>query len=179
MEELQHQFEFPYAPRYSGKELTADLDYITYQSKNNQTLINSYFDASNNATRKADTLLGRLPQQINIYSGRMDYLQPLKKGARLEAGIKSSIVRTDNNAVYDSIQYGQMAHDFNRSNHFIYEENINAAYVNLSGQMNKEISAQLGLRMENTNAKGNQVTTGERFDRHYRNFSRQLISNTR
>lgn len=151
----------------TGKELSADLDYITYLSENNQTLVNSYFDAFDNPTVKADTLLGSLPQDIKIYSGRIDYIQPLKKGARWEAGLKSSIVRTDNNAIYDSVQYGQMVHDFNRSNHFLYEENINAAYLNLSGQVTKKISAQLGLRLENTHAKGNQVTTGENFDRKY------------
>src|SRR5215204_2620027 len=108
----------------SGKELTADLDYISYDSKNNQYLVNSYFNYMGNSVAKADTLMGALPQNIKIYSGRMDYLQPLKGGARFEAGIKSSVVRTDNNEQYDSIQYGQIIHDFHRSNYFIYEENI-------------------------------------------------------
>ena len=151
----------------TGKELTADLDYVGYNSKNNQIMINSYFDPLGNPTIKPDTLLGALPQNIKIYSGKMDYVQPLKKGARFEAGIKTSYVKTDNNASYDSIQYNQIVHDFNRSNHFQYEENINAAYANISGQLSKKWSAQLGLRLENTNAKGNQLTTGEKFDRHY------------
>jgi hypothetical protein len=150
-----------------GRELTSDLDIITYGSGNRLFMVNSYFDARNNNVRKSDTLQGYLPQDINIYSGRIDYLHPLKKNARFEAGIKSSIVRTDNNASYDSIQFGRIVHDFNRSNHFIYEENINAAYVNLSTPLSKKINAQFGLRLENTNAKGNQLTTGENFDRHY------------
>jgi hypothetical protein len=116
---------------------------------------------------KADTLLGALPQNIKIYSGKVDYLHPLKKGARFEAGIKSSFVKTDNNASYDSIQYGAMVHDYNRSNHFIYQENINAAYVNLTKPISKKWSGQLGLRLENTVARGNQVTTGEKFTRNY------------
>jgi outer membrane receptor protein involved in Fe transport len=39
--------------------------------------------------------------------------------------------------------------------------------VNLSGSLSKKISAQLGLRLENTSAKGKQITTGENFDRNY------------
>jgi iron complex outermembrane receptor protein len=70
----------------TGKELTSDLDYISYDSKNDQVMINAYYNAAGAATTKADTLLGALPQNIKIYSGRMDYLQPLKKGARFEAG---------------------------------------------------------------------------------------------
>ncbi len=47
-----------------------------------------------------------------------------------------------------------MVLDSARSNHFIYDENINAAYVNYSRPLGKKWSAQFGLRLENTNAKG-------------------------
>ncbi|HET9746681.1 MAG TPA: TonB-dependent receptor [Chitinophagaceae bacterium] len=151
----------------ANSELTADVDFVIYNSKNDQTLINSYFDASGNSTFKADTLLGALPQDIRIYSGKIDYLKYLGKDIRFEAGIKSSLVKTDNDAAYDSILNNQLVHDFNRSNHFIYEENINAAYINFSRPLSKKWNAQAGLRLENTNAKGDQVTTGEKFDRHY------------
>ncbi len=151
----------------AGSELTADADYVTYDSKNDQQLINAYFNAAGVPTDKADTLLGALPQTINIYSAKVDYLKNLKKDVRFEAGIKTSFVKTDNNAAYDSVLNGQLVHDYNRSNYFIYEENINAAYVNFSSPLGKKWSAQAGLRLENTNAKGNQVTTGEKFDRHY------------
>jgi len=151
----------------TGKELTADLDYVTYDANNNQSLSNYYYSATGIETKKGDTLYGRLPQNIDIYSGRIDYTMPLKKGARFEAGLKTSWVRTDNDAAYDTLHNGTAIRDLNRSNHFVYEENINAAYVNLSGSLSKKISAQLGLRVENTNAKGNQLTTNENFDRHY------------
>lgn len=150
-----------------GKELTSDIDFLTYDARTDQFMVNAFTDAAGDPYRKADTLMGDLPQNIKVYSGRVDYIHPLKKGTRFEAGIKSSIVKTDNNAVYDSIQHGQIVHDFNRSNYFVYEENINAAYVNLSTSLSKKWSAQFGLRLENTNAKGSQLTTGEAFDRHY------------
>lgn len=151
----------------TGKELTADADYLTYRSSNTQELINAYYDALGMPTVKADTLLGNLPQDIHIYSARMDYVHPLKKGAKFEAGFKTSFVNTDNNAVYDSLNYGVLVRDVGRSNHFIYKENVNAAYVNYSRPLSKKMTAQFGLRLENTNAKGNQVTTGDVFNRHY------------
>ncbi|HEY0041436.1 MAG TPA: TonB-dependent receptor [Flavisolibacter sp.] len=150
-----------------GKELTSDIDFVQHRSDNDLFMVNSYTNATGDPYKKADSLTGLLPQQIDVYSARVDYLHPLKNNARFEAGIKSGIVRTDNNAVYDSIQYGTIIRDVNRSNHFVYEENINAAYVNLSTSLSKKISAQFGLRLENTNAKGVQKTTGESFDRHY------------
>jgi outer membrane receptor protein involved in Fe transport len=150
-----------------GKELTSDIDILSYRSGTRQLMTNSYTDAAGNPSMKTDTLTGNLPQQIHVYSGRIDYLQPINKNSKFEAGIKTSLVRTDNNAIYDSIQDGITVHDFNRSNRFIYEENINAAYLNLSTSFSKKWSAQFGLRAENTNANGKQLTTGVKFTRHY------------
>ncbi len=153
----------------SGADLTGDFDYIHYGSVNNQKVTNAYYDANGAilAGSRPDTLLGNLPQQINIYSIKLDYTKPLKKGARFEAGVKSSFVKTDNNAAYDSIRNGNVIHDLNRSNHFVYDENINAAYVNYSRPINKKLSAQLGLRMEHTHSTGNQITSNTVFARDY------------
>jgi hypothetical protein len=151
----------------AGQELTGDLDYIQYRSTSMQPLISSYFNNMGQLTKIPDTLNGDLPQDITIYSAKMDYSKPLKKGAKFEAGFKTSYVKTDNNARYDTLRNGQVYHDYYRSNHFVYEENINAAYVNFSTPLGKKWSGQFGLRAENTNAKGNQLTTGDSFKRNY------------
>jgi outer membrane receptor protein involved in Fe transport len=151
----------------TGRELTADIDYITYNSINKQDMVNAYFNATGIPTLKADTLLGNLPQNINIYSAKMDYTHPMKKGAKLEAGVKSSFVKTDNNALYDSVNYGVRVRDIGRSNQFIYEENVNAAYVNINRPFGKKLFGQLGMRLENTHTKGKQITTNLEFQRNY------------
>lgn len=153
----------------TGSEITADFDYIRYRSNNTQSVTNGYYDAIGNPStvNRPDTLLGNLPQDIAIYSLKADYLKPLKKGARFEAGFKSSFVKTDNNALYDSVRNGSLVQDVNRSNHFVYNENINAAYVNYSRPISKKLSGQLGLRMEHTHSNGNQLTTGIVFKRDY------------
>lgn len=153
----------------TGSEITADLDYIRYTSGNKQSVTNDYYNAAGGplAGARPDTLLGSLPQDIAIYSLKVDYLKPLKNGARFEAGIKSSFVKTDNNAGYDSLKNNTLVHDFGRSNHFVYDENINAAYVNYSRPLSKKLSGQVGLRMEHTHSNGNQITTGIVFKRDY------------
>lgn len=150
-----------------GRELTADIDYLKYRGMNDQDLVNAYYDAVGNPTTKADTLYGNLPQDIDIKTAKLDYTHPLKKGAKFEAGVKTSFVKTDNNAIYDSLNYGVRVRDIGRSNYFIYEENVNAAYVNYSRPLTKKIFAQFGLRLENTVAKGNQVTSEVEFKRNY------------
>ncbi len=153
----------------TGSEITADVDYIHYNSKNSQLVTNGYYapNGSPLGGTKPDTLSGRLPQDINICSAKIDYLKPLKNGARFEAGVKSSFIKTDNNANYDSLKNGGVIHDYNRSNHFLYKENINAAYVNYSRPISKKLSGQFGLRLEHTHSNGNQITTGVVFDRDY------------
>jgi iron complex outermembrane recepter protein len=151
----------------TGRELTADVDYSHYSSSSKQALGNYYFDAANIKSEPSDTLLGNIPSAITIYSAKADYSQNLKGNAKFEAGIKLSSVKTDNNARYDSLINNIPVADMGRTNHFVYEEQIQAAYVNVSKTLSKKWDAQLGLRLENTNAKGNQLTTGEKFTRNY------------
>jgi iron complex outermembrane receptor protein len=152
-----------------GNEITADIDYINYTSGSNQLLTNRFYDNAGNKKANDELLLGNLPSDIDIYTAKVDYTHPMKAGSRFEAGWKSSYVETNNDAQYAywNAVSNQYVADANRSNHFLYKENINAVYANLSQQLSKKWSAQLGLRLENTNLSGNQLTTNETFKRDY------------
>jgi iron complex outermembrane recepter protein len=158
---FRHQFDS------TGRELTADADYIGYRNTANQMLTSYFFDKNGQPNAPDEILNSELPSNIKIASLKFDYLHPLKNNAKLEAGVKTSYVTTDNNALYENYENGEWVHDEDRSNRFQYNEYINAAYVNGSKQFNKKWSGQLGLRLENTIGQGNQVTTGEKFDRNY------------
>ncbi len=145
---LRHVFDS------TGRELTMDADYLVYNSTDMQDLVNAYFNTVGVPTFKPDTLLGSLPQHITIYSGKADYSHPLKKGAKFEAGIKTSSVKTDNDGVYNNLINKQPILDSGRSNHFIYKENVYAAYVNYSRPFGKKWTGQFGLRVENTQSDG-------------------------
>ena len=158
---LRHVFDT------TGRELTFDADYIRYSQDNDQLLDNQYFDAGNNPAAQGDSLVSKVPSNINIYSFKTDYSQTLKGNIKLEAGVKASFVKTDNDAKYYTVKNGNTLYDNNRSNHFIYEEQIKAAYVNINKQLGKKWSTQAGLRLENTVSKGNQVSTNQKFNRNY------------
>ena len=151
----------------AGRELSANLDYIHYTSLSNQMFNNYFYDEHGNTSSPDEILRGHIPGTINIYSGKVDYIHPLKKNARIEAGVKTSYVETDNIANYDTLSNGIWVSDAGRTNHFLYKENINAAYVSATKQFNSKWNAQLGLRVENTISNGNQLTTGETFKRNY------------
>ena len=152
----------------SGKELTADADYIFYRTKGHQYSYNYLYRSDKVASEDPFLLQGYLPANIDIYSFKSDYKQPLNKTTTFEAGIKSSYVKTDNDAQYItySTPEAKWQTDTSRSNHFIYKENINAAYVNLQKQI-KKWGLQLGLRAEQTIADGNQITKSVSFHKNY------------
>jgi hypothetical protein len=112
-------------------------------------------------------LYGDLDGVLTIQSAKVDYTQPLTgiKG-KLDAGLKSSLVKADNDLqFFDRSNNGNVL-DPGKSNHFIYKENINAAYLNASKKWSKA-SLQLGLRVENTIADGKQLSDGQEFNRNY------------
>lgn len=153
---FRHQFDS------SGREITSDLDYITYRSGQDQNFFNITYNPDW-TQRQTETLRGNLPVNVDIYSAKMDYTQSLGKEARLEAGVKSSYVNTGNQANYFSITGNNEVPDYSKTNHFLYKENINAAYVSFNKQY-KKLGMQLGLRFENTSYSGKQSGNPTRND---------------
>ncbi|MCW3105892.1 MAG: hypothetical protein JWQ09_398 [Segetibacter sp.] len=153
----------------TGKELTADVDFIGYNTKSNQNSYNDSLNASKVSSLDPYILHGNLPSDIKIYTAKADFSQPLKGGARFEAGIKTSFVKTDNDAQYTIFKKASnnWENDTTRSNHFLYDEMINAAYVNYNKQI-KKWGFQFGLRFENTYSKGNQIKYNQIVTRNYR-----------
>jgi outer membrane receptor protein involved in Fe transport len=153
-----------------GREISADADYLYYNSPASQYSDNYSWLADGSAL--APYLVnGNIPSRVDIYAVKTDYEQPLKlgAGAKLEAGLKSSYVRTDNDAQYtqyDTTQ-GKWQPDAGLTNHFIYTENINAAYLTVSKQLSKKWSAEIGVRGEQTHSKGDERVQGSRFSRNY------------
>ncbi len=151
----------------TGKELTADFDYVRYNNDANSLLATDFYNSMGMKT--GDLLLrGDIPSDIHIYSLKADLTVPYK-GGRMEAGVKSSFVSNDNVVDYQRQLSDKSWMIDNRSNHFVYDENINAAYLNANKQLGKW-SLQGGLRLENTIAKGQQVTNDSTFTRNFTNL---------
>jgi hypothetical protein len=146
----------------TGRQLTFDLDYIRDVSGSNQLFVNNTFLPDNTLTNST-TLTDNLPATINIYSAKADYTHPLRGKAKIEAGVKSSYVNTDNAANYFNVVNGVSSIDYNNTNRFLYKENINAAYVNFNKNFGR-FSLQTGLRLENTNGNGHQLGNAKRPD---------------
>ncbi|MET1055545.1 MAG: outer membrane beta-barrel protein [Pedobacter sp.] len=163
----------------SGRELSADVNYLNYDGANDQYLQNLVFlpDGMQSSSRQ---FYYHLPSSMNVYTAKADYVHPMRGKAKLEAGFKSSWVSNDNMSEYYNVIDNEQFIDNGQSNHFKYRENINAVYLNAM-KSGKYFGVQLGLRAENTIAKGNQmgneVVTGSSFKKDYTKFFPALFLN--
>lgn len=158
---MQHKFDD------LGTQLTADADYVHFYSYGDQLSPVDVYNA-NGALVNDEQREFLLPSDVNIYSGKMDFTHPTAGKGEFDAGIKSSYVTNDNQLNW--LDGSNRVPDYSRSNHFRYAENINSAYINLKKQWWRW-GIQAGLRVENTNALGHQVSNpaiaDSSFTKHY------------
>jgi outer membrane receptor protein involved in Fe transport len=155
----------------SKKDITANFDYLHYDFSGNQNITGLTYNP-NQMLQASNYLKNLLPLTIDIYSGRLDYAQPLNNGVKLETGIKSSLVKTNNVSNFFNLSNNNWLADSVLSNAFSYTENINAAYLNLNKKFGKWM-VQAGARLENTNYKGLQSSLSQKSDS---SFSRNYTS---
>ncbi|RYY38535.1 MAG: TonB-dependent receptor [Chitinophagaceae bacterium] len=150
-----------------GSEFSMDADYVQYRTKSDQVSDNKNYTPSKVLIGHPYLLRGLLPQNIDIVSGKADFTTPVGKGGKIEAGAKSSYVKTDNDAPYRSFDFANQRDTVDaRSDHFVYEENINAAYANWNQQL-KKWGYQVGLRVEHTHSIANSIQLGKKVARDY------------
>lgn len=138
-----------------GKELSVNADYIRYASDHEQTLDNKV--RSTDGTQiSALNLSSSLPVDMDIKTAKIDYVNPLKKNNRLEFGLKTAFVHTDNTADFYDVVNDAKTPNYTFSNRFLYKENNNAAYANYAQEWGK-FGMQLGLRFESIQMQGHQL----------------------
>jgi hypothetical protein len=150
-----------------GTELTSDFDYANYGNQTDQNFVTRYFDLNGSEFRAPYLLHGNIVGDLKIYAAKSDFVTTLKNKLKIETGIKSSYVKADNNLKFFDEGSGTPVMDTLKSNHFIYTENINSAYVNISKEFSKKWSGYFGLRVENTNVTGKQLVDDTSFKNTY------------
>ena len=152
-----------------GQEFSVDLDYAQYRSEENTVYNNNFSDANGFGYRTPLTFRNLTPSLIKIKAAKIDYSLPINTKSRFDFGLKSSWVSTDNDFRFENLVASQWQNDLTRSNRFVYDENINAAYVNFKHEF-KSTSVEIGLRTEQTNSKGNSVNEQKVVKRSYFDF---------
>lgn len=150
----------------TGKEITADVDYGEYNSNSLTHNATSYYNLNGGSLQPDYILDGDQDGKLTFKTGKVDYVNPLRKGARFETGFKTSFVSSDNDARFFDVSTGTPQNDVNKTNHFLYHENNNAGYINFKKEWLK-FDMQLGLRGEHTQIKTEQLKGNIKFDSNY------------
>ena len=145
-----------------GHVLNMDADYGIYDSKRLNNQPNTYYNGTETQKLFERIYQMNTPTNINVLTFKTDYEQNLLKG-KLGIGFKLSTVKTDNTFDFYDFANGEKIKNQDRSNQFVYTENINAAYVNYNRTWGK-LNFQGGLRVEHTVSDGNLTSTQQNKD---------------
>lgn len=140
-----------------GTKLNVDMDYFNYIT-NKSRVFNTITSDVNNVVNNEQQAQTTGDQKIDNYSAKIDIEQPLSF-VNLSYGAKVSFVKTVNNANSFNFNNQTLANEILQADHFIYKENIQAAYISATKTISKKWEAQLGLRVESTQTIGESVAT--------------------
>ncbi|MGL5891016.1 MAG: outer membrane beta-barrel protein, partial [Bacteroidia bacterium] len=153
----------------AGKELSFSGDVVIHEYEGGGDYITRYINNNGNEITLPFIQRHSGLMKMNIYVAQLDYVHPISKKYKIESGLKSSYIKTDNLLVFDIYDANTWIKDTGRSNDFIYTEQINAAYTQVYADWEK-VQLQIGLRYEHTISEGNSPTTGQRLKRNYGNL---------
>ena len=153
----RYAFNLNYALKLdTNQSFNIDLDYSPYKKSLNQYQTNLTYLPDGSALPSPYRISTPTVQNINIYSGKMDYNYKIGKWS-LSSGIKYSSIQSDNIFNFYNTAGPSPVFVPANSDNFQYTENTGATYTSISGSFGK-LSLQAGLRGELTHTRGNSVS---------------------
>ncbi|HLW19958.1 MAG TPA: TonB-dependent receptor [Cyclobacteriaceae bacterium] len=144
-----------------GTKISADVDYTIMEATSLGLLSNQYWINDDIADLSRDRILTENEMDYSILTAKADFTKPFGKGKTLETGVKGSWVKSDNILDLQRSEEEEPYRPDPNSNHFIYNENVLAAYASYKSPISKKLDFQLGLRAEYADIKGNSVTSNQ------------------
>ncbi len=152
--ENSRQFSLNYTNNINdeGHKLTADLQY-SYDNEDGLTGIQENNTIPNNDLLALENIYDN--QKQDDFLAQIDYILTMGD-AQFEAGYRGNFQKEVNDYQLDTLNQntGQFETNYDLTNVFTYRENVNALYTQYGNKYGK-FSVLLGLRLENTQMKGN------------------------
>ena len=160
--------------------LNTSLSIGTFKTDRNTDQPNSYYRPDGTTVISTNNTAFDANTDINLWSAKVDYDKEWEK-INFSAGAKYGYVFTDNDFTFYNVNGANQTLDPLKSNTFSYLEKVAAAYTNLNLKINKSLSANLGMRVENTSSRGlliSQTTVNDKdVPRNYTNLFPNLSLN--
>ncbi|MBS1532167.1 MAG: TonB-dependent receptor family protein [Bacteroidetes bacterium] len=131
--------------------LSGNADYVDYHRHSNEMLQNLFFDAAGQNENNSVFYQDSSPSHITIRSANLDFTQHVGNSSHFDLGVKSSRVSSDNQIDFNQLISGSYQPVPDLTDHFIYNERIDAAYAGFEGKFNKT-TLSVSLRDERTSS---------------------------
>ncbi len=165
MSNIALDLEYRRSLEKEGAQLSAKTHFTRYDQERGQDVATSYFNSG--ALTDSNRFFTEAAQQINIFTGQVDYMSPIGSTA-FEAGVKASVIDSESGIDFYDGNNGGAEYNQALSDNFLYDEKIYAAYTSVARDW-ENWSAKAGLRGELTNREGDsrsmeQVDSREYFE---------------
>ncbi len=150
-----------------GEQITFDGNFFSGKNNSNSMYVtNSYLADKSFVGRSFEQQISTGTNQFLTLQS--DYVNPLTKTTKLEAGVRLQVRNTTNN---NDILIGSSPGDLRKiatlTNNYKNTDNIYAAYTDITSAIGKNFGYQLGLRAERSNYDGALTNTGQSFKNSY------------
>ncbi|MCB0569620.1 MAG: TonB-dependent receptor [Phaeodactylibacter sp.] len=152
-----------------GETLAFNADYLHYDNANPTNYLNTYADGSGSLLFDEQTFSGKVTP-IEIGVGAVDYTKTFSENISMEAGLKGTLSRFDNDVTVSRVENSAWVNDKSLTAEYKLEENIAAAYTSFNLKLDDKSGLKLGLRYEYTNSNLGTVEQPDIVGRHYGNL---------
>lgn len=150
----------------SKQRLMIDVGYANSRRRSFSQTIGDRLDETGQILYRNADFIQRVPAKVDSWSAKIDYNRTFDEKNSMQAGAAFFSTHTDNDSFFGIPDAnGDYKNDPNRSNHFIYNENIAALYGSYKRQWNADIETTIGVRGEYMHSKGDQKMGNVIFNR--------------
>lgn len=173
-DEREFGFDLEYENLIDGNDhkLTAEAD-LEFERESELTNVTERIgEASPNS------LMQRIDnsQEATDFRAEAEYVRPLGQDGKLEAGVQTSFDWLKNDYQFKRYENGSWETVPAFNNNFIFNENVNAAYIILGKEWGA-FSGQVGLRVENTRIHAELKGTDQENEQNYTNLFPSIFLN--
>ncbi|HRH65450.1 MAG TPA: TonB-dependent receptor [Bacteroidia bacterium] len=147
----------------SKRELTGSVNYSQNERTEAGSLASSVYALEDKPYQLNDNL-----NKYQTVISQVDFVQPVKESGKFEAGLKNTYRRIDNDQAISNIDSAGLQYVINpnKTDHFIYDEQVFAVYSMYSGKW-KQFEYNAGLRAEQTLSEGQSRSMSVAFSNDY------------
>ena len=154
-----------------GTNLSLSVDYAEFNNLSDRKSESVFLKNDDSFAKATQIYTSTNATKIKIFTQKIDFQKYLKPTWFFETGAKATFVNNVTDFLFerqDTIT-GNYLVDTSFTNNYRYKENLIAGYINFRKEFKKG-TFSLGLRVENTEITGNNLTNGFKLTRSYLNF---------